>query len=342
MNKRKGKVQTVLGLVEPSALGFTQTHEHLLVSLIPAALREQQAGEPITLENVGQLRRNWLSNPFNLHLSSESEAVDELNRYKSSGGGAIVELSVIDIGRDPAGLARISRSTGIHVIMGTGFYNAGFHPPEIDRLSEKRISQIFIGEFKDGAGETGIRPGIIGEIGLDWPVYESEEKVLRAAALAQADTGAALNIHPGRSPEAPFDAIRIVRETGGNVERTVMSHIDRTLFSLDEVLRLADTGCYIEYDLFGQEASYYPLSDIDMPNDAIRVDCIIELIKRGYREKILISQDICHKTQLAGYGGDGYNHILDNVIPIMRRKGMPDEDIKAISVRNPAKMLAFA
>jgi phosphotriesterase-related protein len=341
MSNRTGKIQTVLGLIEPAELGFTQTHEHLLCSLIPAALREEYVGEPITLENVGYLRKNWLANPENLHLSSEPEAIDELNLFKQSGGGAIVELTVIGIGRDPEGLARISRATGVHVVMGAGFYNAGHHPPEIANLSEEEICKMLVDELDTGVGDSGIRPGIIGEIGLDWPVYDSEAKVLRAAAMAQRATGAALNIHPGRAPEAPLDAIRIVKEAGGDPERTVMSHIDRTLFTNDDVLALAETGCYIEYDLFAQESSYYPITDIDMPNDGTRVDKLIMLIRHGYRDKLLVSMDICHKTQLSTYGGEGYSHILDYVLPIMRRKGMTSEDIDAITVRNPARMLAF-
>lgn len=341
MKKRAGKIQTVLGLIEPAKLGFTQTHEHLLVNLLPPGIREGLEGEPITLENIGHLRRNWLSNVYNLYLDDEKTATEELQRFKNSGGGAIADVTVIGIDRNPEALARISKATDVHIIMGTGYYTAACHPAEIENLSSDKIADILIDEFKNGAGETGVKPGIIGEIGLDWPLHPKEEKALRAAALAQIQTGAALNIHPGRAPEAPLDAIRIVKETGGNPERVVMSHIDRTLFSLDAVLELAETGCYLEYDLFGQESSYYPISDIDMPNDATRIDYIMGLIEHGYRDKILVSEDICHKTQLARYGGDGYNHILDNVLPIMRRKGMTEKDIDAVTVKNPARMLAF-
>lgn len=341
MNARTGKVQTVLGLIDASDLGFTQTHEHVLCALIPEPLRKEYAGEPITLENVGYLRRNWLNNPDNMILESETEAVDELRRFKASGGSAIVDLTPIDTGRNPVGLARVSRKTGVHIVMGTSFYNAGFHPPDIQTLKEQAIARIFIKDITDGADGPGVKAGIVGEIGLDYPLHENELKVLRAGALAQAESGAALNIHPGRAPEAPLDAIRIVKDAGGTPGRTVISHIERTVFNLDDMLRLAETGCYLEFDLFGQELSYYPLADIDMPNDATRVDYLIGLAKRGYRDKLLVSQDICHKTQLARYGGDGYNHILDNVLPIMRRKGMSNEDIEALTVRNPARMLSF-
>jgi len=341
MVERTGKIQTVLGFVDPADLGFTQPHEHFFVTLLPPAIRKDYVGEPITLENVGYHRRNWLNNPENMVLDSEADAIDELKGFKASGGGAIVDLTPIDTGRDPEGLARISRATDIHIIMGTGFYQAAFHPPEIESVPEEAIAEIFVNEIAHGADGTGIKAGIVGEIGLDWPVYDSEAKVLRGAAIAQAQSGASLNIHPGRDPEAPMDAIRIVKEAGGSPERTVMSHIERSIFNLDGMLRLAETGCYLEFDLFGQESSYYPVGDIDMPNDAARIDYLIGLIDRGYRDKLLISQDICFKTRLTRYGGEGYNHILDNVLPIMRRKGMSNEDIEFLTVLNPARVLAF-
>ena len=341
MTERTGKIQTVLGLIEPADLGFTQTHEHIFVNLLPAAVREEYVGEPITLENVGYLRRNWLNNPENLHLSSEEDALDEMMRYKASGGDTIVDVTPIDAARDPEGLVRISRATGVHIVMGTGFYLAAYHPPEIENLSENEIADIFLKEIAHGAEDSEIRAGIIGEIGLDWPIHEREKRVLRAAAMAQVQSGATLNIHPGRGSEAPMEAIRIVKEAGGNPERTVMSHVERSIFSLDEMLELAETGCYLEYDLFGQESCYYPMGDIDMPNDATRIDYIMALIERGYRDRLLIALDVCFKTRLARYGGESYSHILDNVLPIMRRKGMSNEDIDAITIHNPARILSF-
>jgi phosphotriesterase-related protein len=225
--------------------------------------------------------------------------------------------------------------------MGTSYYTAAFHPHNIEDLTDEDIAGIFLREITQGAEDTDIKAGIIGEIALDWPVYDNEAKILRGGAIAQVESGAALNIHPGRSEEAPLDAIRIVKEAGGKPERTVMSHVERTLFNLDDMLRLAETGCYLEFDLFGQEASYYPIADIDMPNDAQRIDRIRSLIENGYCDRILISLDICHKTQMARYGGDGYNHILDNVLPIMQRKGMSKAEIEAITVQNPAAILTF-
>lgn len=340
MSERSGKVQTVLGLIDPSELGHTQPHEHLLVNLIPPPQRDTP-GEPIRLESLGYLRRNWTSNTENLCLTSEADATEEMRRYKAAGGGAIVDVTCDDMDRSPRELARVSGTTGVHVIMGAGYYVAPNHPPEVEELSEEELAECIIRDIVEGVDDTGIKSGIIGEIGLTWPVHDNEAKALRAAARSQHATGAGLTVHPGRNPAAPLDAIRIVREAGGDPERTIMCHIDRTLFSLEAMLELAATGCYLEWDLFGHESCFYPLAPIDMPNDAIRIDNLMKLIEAGYRDKLLISQDICTKIHLTRYGGEGYYHILENVLPLMKRKGMSDDDIETLVVKNPARILTF-
>ena len=350
MSERSGKVQTVLGLVDPSELGHTQTHEHLLVDLWlhnahqvvqwPASMRGR-ADEEICIENYSWVRRYGNRAATNNRLLSEADAISEMERYRISGGGTVVEATSIGIARDPLGLARISRATGVRVIMGAGYYVADAHPPEVARMTEGELTERIVRDVEEGADDTGLRSGIIGEIGLSWPVHPDEEKVLRAASKAMKRTGAPLIIHPGRGTEAPLDAMRIVLDAGGDPERTIMSHIDRTLFDLDSMIDLAKTGAYIEFDLFGQEFSYYRLANIDMPNDGQRIEYMIGLMEAGYGDQVVIAQDICHKVHMALYGGEGYNHILENVLPIMRRKGMTGDDLEHILERNPARVLAF-
>ena len=113
-------------------------------------------------------------------------------------------------------------------------------------------------------------------------------------------------------------------------------------FEPEQLLSIAASGCYMEWDLFGNEGSYYPLADLDMPSDAQRLDLIKGVVDAGYADKIVIAQDICTNHRLVRYGGHGYGHILENVVPTMRRKGFSEEAVEAILVGNPAKILAFA
>ncbi len=340
MSALRGKVQTVSGLIAPEQMGRTLAHEHLLLNICPPEHRHHPE-EPITLESLGRIRRHWGRNPYNARLEDEAEMITELREFKAAGGGTVVEVTSIGLNRSPEGLQRLAEATGVHVVMGASFYVHNYHPPRVASLSEAELTAEIVRDIHEGVGETGIKAGIIGEVGLYWPVHDDEVKVLRASAMAQRETGAPLMIHPGRDPQAPAEAIAVVKEAGGDPSRAIIAHIDRTLFDRADMLALAETGCYLEFDLFGAESSYYPLAPIDMPNDAVRIDHLQALIAAGHRDQLLVAHDVCHKTRLRKYGGDGYSHLLDNVVPMMARKGMSAADIEALLVGNPARIMTF-
>lgn len=335
-----GKIQTVVGMIEPGELGQTLTHEHLLLDIFPPE-NKGVPDESITLENLRQNRRNWSGNPLNARLDSEEDAIAELAYFKKAGGGALVEVTSIGLKRDPEGLVRISSETGVHVVMGCSYYVHNYQPEEVKSLSEEDITASIVRDIREGVGESDIKAGIIGEVGLFWPVHECEDKVLRASSVAQIESGAPLMVHPGRDTAAPMKAMGVVKEAGGDATRTIMAHIDRTLFDLNDMLTLAETGCYLEFDLFGHESSYYPAGPIDMPNDATRVDILQALISEGFGKQLLVAHDICHKHRLTKYGGEGYAHLLTNILPLMERKGMTREEIDDLLVHNPARILSF-
>jgi phosphotriesterase-related protein len=340
-------VQTVRGGIDPTELRITQPHEHLLIDLVgqtdPSAegLGERNRwDEPITLNNYYEVRRHIRMFRDNLQLTSVEDAIQELSAFSRAGGSSIVDLTTIDLGRDAQALRTIARATDIHIVMGTSYYVHDFHPPELASMSEGDIAEGFIRDLTEGTAG-GIRAGIIGEVGLTWPVHPDESKVLAAAVRAQLATRAAISIHPGRHTNAPAAAIEEVERAGGDPNKTVVGHVDRTLFELDDVVELARHGCYVEFDLFGQEASYYDLSSIDMPNDARRIDLLLGLMERGFGDQLLVSQDICRKAHLQRFGGEGYGHLLSRVVPLMRRKGMTESDIERILVLNPARVLSI-
>jgi len=347
-------VRTVLGDIEPSALGITLTHEHLLITFDrwkrqagEAAGARQPADDPraskaISLETVGWVRRNWPLHPENSRLTDQILAMTELQRFKDAGGRTVVDATNPDLDRNAGALARIAAATGVQIVMGTGRYVETSHPLDMAARSEDELYEEVVRDVTEGADGTAVKSGIIGEIGCSAPLHGHERKALRAAARAQAETGAPLLLHPGRAVSSPLELIAIVADAGGDPARTIMSHIDRTVFDLADMTALAQTGCTLEFDLFGQESSYYPLSPIDMPNDATRVDHLIRLTDAGFGTQIVIAHDICRKTSLCAYGGEGYTHILENIVPLMRRKGMTQAQIDAILIQNPARLLAMA
>ena len=349
------KVRTVLGDVEPASLGITLTHEHLLNTFASPPRGSGQwpprgqvpddprANQPITLENIDWIRRYGSVHPDNVGFQDEALLVNEVMAFKHAGGGAMVDATIPDVTRDPQAMARIARATGIHVLAGCGHYVDQYHPDDMDDRSEEQLMQEIIHDVTVGCDGTDIKAGIIGEIGCTTPMTANEIKTLRAASRAQMETGAPLLIHPGRSVSAPFEAMNVVVEAGGDPDRTIMSHVDRTLFDHQAMVQLARTGCYIEFDHFGHEMPHYRSNPtIDMPNDAVRINHLQWLIAAGYQDKLVISHDIAVKIKLLKYGGFGYAHILENVVPIMKRKGMTQEQIDSILVHNPARILTMA
>lgn len=343
-----GLVQTVLGPVSLSELGPTTTHEHLYLDF-SAMYRPAQdspsrelADAPITLENLGWIRRNYYSNHFNLQLMDPDTTIEEVGIYRDAGGGAIVDATTVGIGRNPEALARISRESGVHIIMGAGFYVDAVHPDDMDKRSVEDLAQQIVRDIEQGVDGSGIKAGIIGEVGCTWPLTPNERKSLEASAIAQRETGAAILIHPGRHPDAPAEILELLDSGGTDISRVIMGHLDRTVFRFDSVRSIAESGCYLEWDLFGSEGSYYPLADLDMPSDAQRLDFIRSASDSGYSDRIVIGQDIATKHRLVRYGGHGYGHILANIVPTMRRKGFSEEVIRAITVENPARILTIA
>jgi len=252
-----------------------------------------------------------------------------------------VEMSNIGLGRSPRSLARISRATGLHILMGSGYYIDPSLPAGMEAKPMDQILEEILRDLDEGGDGTGICAGYIGEIGLSWPVTPRERKSLRAAARAQRVSGGTLNIPPGQGEKAAREAARIAAEAGADLTRTTIDHIDRAVRQRENRIALAKLGLMLEYDLFGREG-HYPAAHrkIDLPNDHQRINEILELMEAGHIDQILISQDIWNKTQRRKYGGWGYAHILDNVVPVMKNKGMTDGEIRTIMVDNPARLFA--
>lgn len=335
------------GDISPEDLGTTLCHEHLRIELKkifqePADRKNfERAYSHVTLENLGWVRAHYINNLDNLGLYEEQLVVDEVSLFKEAGGSTLVEVTPVDIGRNPESLRRIAEATQLNIVMGSGYYVFGTHPTDLKVRSEDSLAEEMVNDIRQGVGDTGIQSGIIGEIGCSWPLHEDERKVLSAAARAQKETNCALTIHPGRDPKAPIEILEVIDKAGGNTARTIMGHLDRTYHDLDSLLDFARMGAYLEFDMFGMESAYYPFGNMDMPNDGTRIDYLVSLIEEGFLDRLLVSHDIAFKHTLVKYGGCGYAHILQNAVPKMRSKGVTEEQLEAILKENPRQALAF-
>lgn len=338
----RGRAQTVLGLVDPAALGPTLMHEHVICDITPPKLAATGIeGDEIDICNCWQINYGQKTSALKYKLNQRDIATREIREMVAAGGRTVVDLTSGGLKPDPAALADISRASGAHLVMGCGHYVNDYQDKRnnarsVDDFAAEMIAQVF-----EGAWGTDVRAGIIGEIGCQAPWTALERRVMQGAIIAQQETGATINVHPGRQEVQPQEVADFFLAQGAPMDRMVMSHIDRTIFDETRLLRLADTGCVIEFDLFGMEQSYYTHADIDMPNDAIRLRLMRALIDHGHLDRIVISHDICYRTRLTRYGGHGYQHIFANVIPMMRRRGYSETEIDTIMVRTPKRLLTF-
>lgn len=330
-------------------------HEHLLIDVsykwqqpVEVTLRAL-AEQPITLANLGMLRRNIGALRTNLRLDDVEVAAAEARAFKALGGGTIVDVSPNGIGRDPFGLRAIAVASGVNVVTCTGYYLARSHPPNVAASSVDELANGMVEEIQHGIGDTGVRPGIIGEIGLGEPMYVSghtgdemhrdEEKVLRAAARAHLATGLPITLHiynyrPNRLAHLALD---VLESEGVGLDRVVVGHLDVRI-DVEYAASVAARGTYAEFDTFGIEA-YLDPNLSEYPRDTERLAALVELVERGYLERLLISHDVCTKMQLVAYGGWGYGHITRHIEPRLRKAGLSDEQINTIRVDNPRRLL---
>ncbi|KAI1289897.1 Phosphotriesterase-related protein [Halotydeus destructor] len=347
----KGYVQTVRGPVTAKSIGATLTHEHLyhrasadmFTPRPPAPDFAYMADAPFEAQNLWWINFHPYSHRDNVKFddSETQEAVaSDLNHFHQNGGSCIVECTTF--GGDLQVLKSLSLETKVNIVAGTGYYVHIGQSKEtlnlkIEHVYEHMKQQLFVGD------SSGTKCGLIGELGSCWPVDDFEKKVIRAAAMVhQQHPSVPVSIHPGRDRRAPEEVTRIFLEAGGKADKLVMCHLDRTLLDDGDLLDYAKFGSILEFDLFGVETSYYQLSDdLDMPSDAVRILRLKTLVDEGLGDRIVISHDIHTKQRLMHFGGHGYSHILQNVVPKMRKRGFSKANIQDILINTPRRWLTL-
>ncbi len=335
-----GIVRTVLGDLHADGIGAVAFHEHVLFDIVPPGATGDRNAE-IRPEDRWQTDYRSNEHPANAHQTDYAVAGTELKAFAIDGGELIVDQSVHGLARDAEGLARAARASGIHVVAAAGTYTEPYLEPAVRALDVQALADRFIGEITEGLDGTAIRAGLIGEIGCSWPLTPMEERALRAAALAQAGTGASISVHPGRHPQACGQILDILEEVGADLSRVVLCHMDRTHPDGTGIAPLLERGACVEWDFFGIEQSHYWMGEVELPTDLGQLRLIHDLAARGHGDRILISHDICTRTRLHRWGGHGYGHILRNVRPMMQRLGFAPALVQALLRDTPIRLLTL-
>ncbi len=341
---------TVTGEISGDQLGVTLAHEHIFCDTSgdyrepPQWVKDfcRDTGISleggVTLRNYGLLMREPQWSVDNQILSSYEDALEELALAKRAGVQAVLDPTPIALGRDPLGLRNLSHALGVHIVTGTGYYRQKFHPPETARMTVEEIEEKMLRELLDGIDGTGVRAGVMGELGMTGgQILPYERKTLIAAARVNRQTNAPIMVHAEGGLEIRMEALRLLQGNGANLEKVHLCHICEA----PHWKELADMGVSLGLDQFGSTFNV-DSETVMLPTDVERIRALKRILDAGYGRHVLIGNDICMKMRLHKYGGWGYDHILTNLTPYMHKEGITDEQLHMLHVENPARFLDTA
>lgn len=333
-------INTVLGEINKSELGVTSSHEHILIDMRKCvAITGNEPDcfyDKISCENRAEVFGDPYAILDNALLDETDKAVDEMAYFKKWGGHTIVDCTPDEIGRNPIALREVARKSGVNIILGCGHYYQMAHAPYVKDASVEALAAEMYKDVTSGIADTGIKAGIIGEIGTSAVVTEDEKKVVRAAGMVSAQTGKAVHIHTDLYTENGFDIINMLISEGAKPEKICIDHID-VLLRPEYVEGLLDRGVYVEFDNFGKE--FYVSEKTRFAYDLERIRLLKCLLDKGYQKHILICNDICLKTMWKTYGGQGYAHILRAVKHMACENGIDESTYMSMLTDNVAEFI---
>ncbi|HEY5849583.1 MAG TPA: hypothetical protein VIT62_02275 [Lysobacter sp.] len=320
-SSRVGQVMTVTGPIDATALGITLAHEHLFADLRPYA---EQAAKPIALD--------------------EDEVVAVVLPYlqaiRQLGCRTLVDCTATSLGRNPALIKRLSLASGLNMLTVTGAYVAAggrFVPPYVLDETDEQLARRWIGEWQQGIGDSGVRPGLI-KLGIEGdPLSATEHKVLRAAARTQLETGLIIASHtgpwsdvePGRNARCAFAQLDLLEAAGVAPSAWIWVHAQNEVQG-DQHVRAARRGAWVSFDGFrpGQEASYVAM--IGRMRDA------------GLLERVLVAQDAGWYNAGQPRGGEfkPFDPLFTSLVPALHKGGFDEAQIQALLTYNPARAFA--
>jgi phosphotriesterase-related protein len=338
-----GNVMTVLGPIPVEDLGVTLVHEHTLIDSGVNGPEPQEASRahlfhrPLTMDILGEVRALPQSNRDNQRLGDVALASAELREYSLLGGRSIVEQTVDGIGRDARGVQQVSRGSGVNIVLGAGYYIELSHPPKLKNMSADDIADDVVRDLTEGVPGTGVRAGVIGEIGIDKDFSAAEEKNLRGACRASRRTHVPLGIHTigVSAPGTRQRVLDIVEEEGADIRHTMIDHVTLRPTNFDDQTEIARRGAFLGYDTVSSDFNWghrgSGLCDHEIAAGIRRI------IDAGFINHVLLSMDLHMKIMLTAYGGGGYGYLLRTFLPRLREQGISEEQIATMLVENPRR-----
>nr|XP_012217668.1 PREDICTED: LOW QUALITY PROTEIN: phosphotriesterase-related protein-like [Linepithema humile] len=303
------------------------------------------------MKGSGYLNLYPYSNMKNLKLIYENEEIipNEILEFTLPDGQTIVEnsnygLRCFNIWDQ---YVNVSIEEEINIILGTGYYVAQTQVASTLNMSKESMYNVMCTELKNGIVNRGhyqikIKAGFIGEVGSSWPIHAFEKRSISTTGEVQEKLHCPVSFSPGSNASAPMEIMRIYQEAGENARKAIMCHVDRTLTNEEQLMEFADDNkCYIQFSMFGTECSFYQHDPtVDVLSDAERVEFIAKFKKESKLDQVLMSHDIHTNNRQVSYGGHGYGHISEFILPYMEVNGFTAQDITQLMEENPKNWLS--
>ncbi len=319
------RVETVAGPVEVASLGWTLMHEHVFVLSTDYA------------ENYGP-------GSFWDEEQRVADAVERLRSLAAKGVGTIVDPTVVGLGRSIPRIARLAAAVPLHIIVATGLYTYGELPfpyrlrgPGAPYGGPEPMLADFVRDVRDGIAATGVKAAFL-KCAVEHAVpTRGVERALRAVAKAHLETGAPIMVHTSSREQTGRYVLGVLGEEGADLTRTIIAHAGDS-GDLDYLMEMADSGALLGMDRFGLDM-YRTTAD--------RLETIAALAKRGYADRMVLSQDA--SCFMDWFGPDfealrarampdwHYEHIADAVLPALAHLGVTDAQIDEMMRLNPAR-----
>ena len=314
------RVPTAAGTIDAAELGRTLVHEHVFV--------------------LGEEYRLNYQDAWN-EEEKVAEAVTLLDELKTLGIDTILDPTVLGLGRYLPRIQRIAEQTALNIVVATGLYTFNDIPQQFHYSgpgllfdNPEPLTALFVRDLTEGIADTGVRAAFL-KCAIDEPgLTPGVERVMRAVAGASNQTGAPITVHTNAQEKSGLIAQRVFAEEGVDLSAVIIGHSGDTS-DLDYLTALADAGSLLGMDRFGLDA-FLPMRE--------RVDTIVELVRRGYVEKLVLSHDAsCFidffdpDAKRALVPNWNYRHISEDVLPAMLEAGLSEADIETMLVTNPRR-----
>jgi phosphotriesterase-related protein len=320
---RAGEVQTFAGPIRAEELGITLIHEHIFV------------GHP-------ELDTNFPHPEWSPPAAIE-QAVQRLARLYELGIRTVVDLTVLGLGRDVARIATIAARVPVHLIAATGYYTADVLPAFFQTHGPGRLVggpdplvEYFVSDIEQGIAGTGIRAGMLKVVSDRPGITEDVARVMTAAAVAHRRTGVPITTHSDPAVHGGLEQQSFFRRLGVPMDSLVIGHSGDSE-DLEYLCELMDNGSTIGMDRFGME---------HVLPDERRVQIVLELVRRGYAERMVLSHDAAFFSRVtppswrARYAPHWQMENLSRrILPRLAACGVTEADLHQMTVLNPARLL---